>query len=163
MKKSTVLLLVVVYIASFFIIGLLGASIKNYDPVVEPESIELIDPNNIADVEKDVKNGNEVFDYYFRYWDYKEGDTLTIKAIVKPDNTSYQDVVFGKDAQNTDFTFITNKDDPTLDNGYARFSLNVQVNPVVSARFIVSSTNPGVQISIKACIVFTTLSNPKAK
>ena len=163
MKKSTILLLVVVYIASFFIIGLLGHSIRSYEPVVEPEAIELIDPNNIVDVEKNVKNGDEVFDYYFRYWSYKEGETLTIKAIVKPDNTSYPEVSFAKDAQNTDFAITTKEEDESLDNGYARFTLNVMPNPVVSCRFLVSSTNPGVQISIKACIVFTTIANPKAQ
>lgn len=163
MKKSTILLLFVVYIASFFVIGLLGHSIRNYDPVVEPESIELIDVNNITDMERNVKNGNEVFDYYFRYWSYKEGDPLTIKAVVKPDNTSYQDVVFAKDPLNTDFTITVKEDDPTLDNGYARFSLNGMSSQAVAARFFVTSTNPGVKITIKACIVFTTLSNPKAK
>ena len=163
MKKSTVLLLVVVYIASFFIIGLLGHSIRSYNPIVEPESIELIDPNGITDVERNVKNGNEVFDYYFRYWNYQEGATLTIKAVVKPDNTSYPEVSFVKDKQNMEFSIVTKEDDETLDIGYGRFSLNTQPNPVVSCRFLVNSTNPGVQISIKACIVFTTLSNPKAQ
>jgi hypothetical protein len=45
MKKSTILLLVVVYILSFFIIGLLGNSVRSYDPVYEPESIELVEPD----------------------------------------------------------------------------------------------------------------------
>ena len=162
MKKSTILLLVVVYIASFFIIGLLGHSIRSYDPVVEPESIELIDPNSIVDVERNVKNGNEVFDYYFRYWNYKEGETLTIKAVVKPDNTSYPNVDFIKDTSNLEFEITTKETDESLDNGYARFTLNVVPSPVISCRFLVSSTNPGVQISIKACVVFVTIPNPKA-
>ena len=163
MKKSTILLLVVVYIASFFIIGLLGHSIRSYNPVIEPESIELIDPNGITDVERNVKNGNEVFDYYFRYWNYQEGATLTIKAVVKPDNTSYPEVSFVKDKQNTEFSIVTKEDDATLDIGYGRFVLNVQPSPVVSCRFLVSSTNPGIKVSIRACVVFATIPNPKAQ
>lgn len=163
MKKSTILLLVVVYILSFFVIGLLGHSIRSYDPVIEPTGIELVDPNNATDVLRDVKNGNETFDYYFRYWNYKEGDTVTIKAIVKPDNTSYRDVSYIKDSQNTDFTITTNDTDSSMDDGYGRFTLNIMPNPVVSASFLIRTTNPGTKITLKACIVFTTMPNPKAK
>ena len=161
MKKSTILLLVIVYIASFFVIGLLGASIKNYNPVYEPESIELSDPDNKAECHRDVVNGDEKFDYYFVFWGYTEGASLRIKAAVKPDNSSYPNVDFAKDAQNTDFNMATHATDEEIEEGYAVFTLNVTPNPLVAAKFTVTSQNPGVPIKLTACVVFSTL--PKVK
>ena len=70
MKKSTILLLVVVYIVSFFVIGLLGHSIRNYNPEIYPESIEVMDPDNKTTMSKDVKDeitGELLYHYYFVY------------------------------------------------------------------------------------------------
>ena len=41
MKKSTILILVIVYIVSFFLIGLLGQAVRAYDTVVYPSSIVI--------------------------------------------------------------------------------------------------------------------------
>ena len=73
MKKSTILLLVLVYIVSFFVIGLLGHSIRNYNPEVYPESIEIIDPDNRTIVSKDTTDpdtGELLYNYYFVYKNY---------------------------------------------------------------------------------------------
>ena len=70
MKKSTILLLAVVYIVSFFIIGLLGHAIRNYNPEIYPESIEVIDIDSKTTMSKDVTDettGELLFDYYFVY------------------------------------------------------------------------------------------------
>ena len=158
LRKNNIPLLVVLY--SLLLSGCNAVSRKaSYEEIIYPESIELIDPDNTVDVERNVKSADETFDYYFRYWNYQEGATLTIKAIVKPDNSFYQNVIFTKDAQNTDFSITTNETDASLDNGCARFTLNVMPNPILSCRFLVNSTNPGVQINVKALVVFTTFDN----
>ena len=96
MKKSTILLLVVVYILSFFIIGLLGNSVRSYDPVYEPESIELVEPDGKTFLANE--NGpytdpdGKVWDYWFVYQGYVTGSVVRIKANVKPDNSSYPNV-----------------------------------------------------------------------
>ena len=85
MKKSTILLLAVVYIVSFFVIGLLGHSIRNYNPEIYPESIEIVDPDNRTTMTRDTKDpdtGELLYDYYFVYknypMDYKPDGSLIV-------------------------------------------------------------------------------------
>ena len=125
MKKSTILLLVIVYIVSFFVIGLLGHSIRNYNPEVYPESVEIIDPDNRTEMSKDTVDpdtGELLYHYYFVYKNYKSGDSVRIKANIK-----------------TNFALIT---------------LTDELETVLSTPFFVSTTNPGSQIKLKVCITF---------
>ena len=159
MKKSTILLLVVVYILSFFIIGLLGNSVRSYDPVYEPESIELVDPDGKTDLTRDVEKDGEIIDYWFVYHGYVAGSVVRIKASVKPDNSTYPNVTFVKDAQNTAFAMETHATNESVEDNFAVFSVTPgsepsTLNPAVAAQFTVISQNPGIQIKIKACIVF---------
>lgn len=162
MKKSTILLLAVVYILSFIVISLLGHSIRNYNPVVEPESIELIDPNektrrSVA-VEDPDHPGEILYDYNFVYENFENNNTLRLRAIVKPDNCTYPKVSFVKDETNTTFNIDTHETKPeTIEEGFAEITLNVDLNitnPILSATFIVTSTNPGTKIKLTACVTF---------
>ena len=157
MKKSTILLLVVVYIVSFFVIGLLGHSIRNYDPEIYPESIEIIDPDNRTTVSKDTTDpdtGELLYNYYFVYKNYKSGDSVRIRANIKPDNCTYPDVKFTKDASDTSFKIETNETNPNIEKNFALITLTDELETVLSTPFVVSTTNPGSQIKLKVCITF---------
>lgn len=160
MKKSTILLLVIVYVVAFFMIALFGHSIRGYTVEVEPEAIELIDPDNQTTLTKDVLNdetGEKLYDYYFLF---KNFDTATnkmrIKAVVLPANTDYPNVVFSKDERNEVFNLYTHATNPEIEEGFCEITLNEPLGSfeVVSAPFLVISTNPGVQIKVKACVTF---------
>ena len=160
MKKSTILLLVVVYILSFFIIGLLGNSIRSYNPTIDVTSIELVEPDNKTTRKEDVKDteGNPIADYYFIYRNYSSLDKVRIKAIVKPDNSTYNTVDFIKDAQNETFNFKTHETNPDeIEPNFVEISLNEIPETPLSARFVVRSTNPGIKIEVIAQIVFANL------
>lgn len=160
MKKSTILLLVVVYILSFFLIGLLGHSLRTYnDPEVYPESIELLDPDNKTELTLDVKDpdtGELLYNYYFLFRNYEPSMSVRIKAVVKPDNCTYPEVDFVKDADNTSFNLLTHKTNPEIEEGFCEITLNESLEPFVplSAPFTVKSKNPGIKINVEACVTF---------
>ena len=157
MKTSTILLLVLVYIVSFFVIGLLGHSIRNYDPEIYPESIEIIDPDNRTTVSKDTTDpdtGELLYNYYFVYKNYKSGDSVRIKANIKPDNCTYPDVKFTKDISDASFKIETNETNPNIEKNFALITLTDELETVISTPFVVSTTNPGSQIKLKVCITF---------
>ena len=151
MKKSTILLLVVVYILSFFIVGLLGHSIRNYDPVVEPTSIEIVDTDNKMEMYQ--KRG--VFDYYFIYRGYTEGTEVRLKAVVKPDNSSYKDASFFKDVEATNFNLSTHETNPEkVEQNFVIVSLVEEPAAFTITKFYVETTNPGYKIRLILGIAF---------
>lgn len=159
MKKSTILLLAVVYILSFLVISLLGHSIRNYDPIVEPVSIELIDPDLKTDCSTVYNDdGTILYDYYFVYRNYENTNSLRLRAVVKPDNCTYPKVSFVKDETDTSFNIDTHDTKPeTIEEGFAEITLNVDLdasNPILSATFFITSTNPGTKIKLSACVTF---------
>lgn len=158
MKKSTILLLVLVYVVAFFAIALFGHSIRGYNAVVEPESIELVDPDNqtIKRDAIDKTTGEKLYDYYFVFENFKNSGKVRIKATVLPANTDYPNVVFTKDIQNTTFNLLTHDTNPEVEENFCEITLNETLGSkkVLSAPFLVISTNPGVQIKMKACVTF---------
>ena len=155
MKKSTILILVIVYIVSFFLIGLLGQAVRAYDPVVYPESIELVEPDHTATVMRDVEDpGKPNYDYYFIVNPYREGMSITLKATVKPDNTSFPNVNFIRDASNTTFNLLTSMDDSSIETNFVVVTLNEAPSPYLTARFTVSTQTPGTAIKLKVGITF---------
>lgn len=159
MKKSTILLLALVYIVSFFVIGLMGHSIRNYNPVYLPESIELIDPDNKTVISKDAKDpetGELLYDYYFVFLGYEDGMYLRIKAVVKPDNCSYPDVSFVEDATNESYNLYTNENDSSIEKSFAKITLNEHLDPglALTVSITVMSTNPGTKIKLNVGLTF---------
>ena len=159
MKKSTILLLVIVYVVAFFAIALFGHSIRGYTVEVEPESIELVDPDEqttrtVDPIDKDT--GEKLYDYYFVFKNYTDSKRMRIKAIVLPANTDYPNVVFSKDERNTTFNLLTHATNPEIEEGFCEITLNETLGSleVISTPFLVISTNPGVQIKVKACVTF---------
>ena len=110
MKKSTILLLVVVYILSFLLVGLLGHSLRNYNPTYYPEEIIL----EVTDEKTTIHRNQQGYDYYFTHRKYVPGSSVRIRAVVKPDNVSadYKAVDFFKDAGNTTFSLQTHETNP---------------------------------------------------
>ena len=157
MKKSTIIILVVVYIVSFFLVGLLGQAIRAYDPVVYPESIVLVEPDGVATEHRDVTYGDKKFDYYYVVNPYQMGMSVRIKATVKPDNTSFPTVSFIKDEQNTSFILNTSAEDSSIETNYAVIKLTPETeaeHQIVTARFTVSTQTPGTQIKLIVGITF---------
>ena len=160
MKKSTILLLVVVYILSFFVIGLLGSSIKAYDPEIYPESIEVIDSDNKTTVSKDVrdrKTGQLLYNYYFVLTNYKNGDSVRLKSIVKPDKCTYSKVNYIKESGDTTFNLDTITTNPNIEQNFALITLNEILdanNSIKTVTFLVCSTNPGTMITLKLGVTF---------
>lgn len=159
MKKSTILLLVIVYVVAFFAIALFGHSIRGYNVKVEPESIELFDPDEQTTITKDVKDpttGDKLYDYYFLFKNFTSSKKMRIKAVVYPANTSWPNVTFSKDERNTVFTLSTHETNPEIEECFCEITLNEELGSLetVSTPFLVTATNPGVKIKIKACVTF---------
>ena len=157
MKKSTILLLVIVYVLSFLIIGLLGQAVRAYDPVIYPESMEVVEVDNIATVQRDVIFGTKKYDYYFVVRNYKDGTAVRLKAVVKPDNTSYPNVDFIKDKTDTSYNLDTKENDATIEKNFAVITLNETPDPVLTTNFMVSTTTPGNKITLKIAITFANI------
>ena len=163
MKKSTILLLAVVYIVSFFVIGLLGHSIRNYNPEIYPDSIEVMDPDNKTTMSKDVideTTGELLYHYYFVYRNYKQGDSVRIKAVAKPDNCTYPNVDFLKETSDTSFSLETHETNDKIEQNFALITLNEMPGEgeiAVTKRFSVRDTVPGAHITLIVGIIFVTL------
>lgn len=160
MKKSTILLLVIVYIVSFFVIGLLGQSIKNYNPVIDPESVLVVDPDNKTEASTNIYDedtGKLLYHYYFVYHNYKKGDSVRIKATVKPDNCSYPDVIIYKDKTDETFSIETKETNSNIEQNFALITLNETLSEAQvasTARILVTTTNPGTQITLVVGVTF---------
>lgn len=161
MKKSTIIILAIVYIVSFFLIGLLGQAVRAYDPVVYPQSIKLYEPDGITTLyenwEDEDHPGEILFDYYYVVNSYHEGMSVTLKAEVKPDNTSFPNVSFVKDESNSLFNLRTSLDDSSIENNFAVITLNNEPDPVITAKFTVSTQTPGSQIKLKVGVTFVNI------
>ena len=155
MKKSTILLLVVVYILSFFLVGLLGHSLRNYNPTYYPEQILLEATDDKTTTHQDV----EGYDYYFTHRKYVPGSSIRIKAVVKPDNVAaeYKYVIFFKDESNKTFSLATHATNPdTIEENFAAITLLASLSDtqVKTTTFYVRSTDPSSSITLKVCIAF---------
>lgn len=160
MKKSTILLLVIVYVLSFLVIGLLGQAVRAYNPTVYPESMTVVEPDNISEVHTDVRDkdtGEFLYDYYFVVRDYKEGMSLRLKAEVKPDNTSFPYVDFFKDDSNSSYNLDTYATNPAIEKNYAVITPNEEPEPALTAKFYVQTENPGTKISLKIGVTFVNI------
>lgn len=100
MKKSTILLVLVVYIISFFIVGLLGISIKsNYEMnyvneiLVTPmeEQIGLVEVSHErVELTQNVDEEYRRFENSYTYSiDYQKGLVVKLRVKVVPDNSTY--------------------------------------------------------------------------
>lgn len=124
MKKSVILLILVVFIASIMIVGFYGARTRTYDEVVQAEEIVCLmelDPNFDFDTAtttnpdyKDYKDGNGnsvsyVFTRQFYPQYAAQGLKITLKFGVKPENATNGKIVYLTDTP-AGVTFTDNGD-----------------------------------------------------
>jgi len=101
MKKSTILLLVLVYLASFLIVGIFGISVKSYDPTYNVEKVNIeVAANQVEGVSPEVTKFKSVenedrhytcvvrYNYVERSLDGKINCVVRLKASVYPTNAT---------------------------------------------------------------------------
>lgn len=130
MKKSTVLLVALIYVISFLIVGIFGISVRGYHNNVYVESIKITDPDNGAAGLVVKEPDLETEDYYF-FVRYKTDLTVRVEARVLPDNTTFPEVNYSWDLEQGVFTL------EKVDKIYAV----VHFNKKGSARFVAESTD----------------------
>lgn len=102
MKKSTIFLLILVYIVSFIIVGLFGIQTRAYDELIYVEGINLKAVNSENVTEK--YDTEEKMYKFFAY--YEEGLVIQLKAEVLPANTTYTEVKVNVDTDLATFEVI---------------------------------------------------------
>ena len=138
-----------------------SSSINVISVPVSPDSIELVDLDNKTTLSNPDgpftdQDGN-IWNYWFLYHEYVEGSSVRIKAYVKPSDSLYPNVTFVKDQHDISFNMETKENNSDIDENIAIFKPNDIIDssyPVVAARFKVISQNPGIKVTINACIVF---------
>ena len=104
MKKSTILALVIVYIVSFLVVGLLGIAIKGYNPIIYVDDIVVTDPDNSAYMKPGTPS--EGYDYWYKSIIHEDHISLRIKATAFPENTTYPNLDFEVE-EDEKYTFTT--------------------------------------------------------
>lgn len=87
MKKSVIILIAIIYVASIALVSFFGLKFKVFEEVVPVESVKILDEN--------LKTGNENFDYYTVIELDADGKgRYQIRYRVYPDNATNQEVDF---------------------------------------------------------------------
>ena len=96
MKKSVVILIALIFIASVVSVSFFGLKFKTFDEIVYVESIELLDEN--------LKVDDQGVKYVVIRPDENGERKYQIKYRVHPDNATEDGVTFAYDEQNTSVT-----------------------------------------------------------
>ncbi len=100
MKKSVVILIALIFIASVVLVSFLGLKDKVFNPIVYVESIELLEEN--------LKYNDQGKPYVVIRPDENGVRQYQIKYRVHPDNATDSSVTFAYDNQNTSVTVDEN-------------------------------------------------------
>ncbi len=137
MKKSTILLVAVVYIISFIIVGFFGISARGYFKDVYVEDIKMICPEQAVKVDNmgTITDPDTGKDYYYFKTKFAKNDGAGIKVIFKaevyPLETSFKAINVVYDESQTVYS-ATIVDD---------YYIHLQINKVGMCRFAVESTD----------------------
>ena len=93
MKKSVVILIALIFIASVVCVSFFGLQFKTFDEIVYVSSIELLD--------EDLKTNDQGEKYVVISPDEKGERKYQIKYRVHPDNATDDGVIFAYDEENT--------------------------------------------------------------
>ena len=96
MKKSVVILIALIFIASVVCVSFFGLKFKTFNEIVYVQSIEILDEN--------LKTDDQGEKYVVIYPDEKGERKYQIKYRVHPDNATDDGVTFAYDQQNTAVT-----------------------------------------------------------
>ena len=93
MKKSVVILIALIFIASVVCVSFFGLQFKTFEEIVYVSSIELLDEN--------LKTNDQGEKYVVIYPDENGDRKYQIKYRVHPDNATDDGVIFAYDEENT--------------------------------------------------------------
>ena len=120
MKKSVVILISLIYVASIALVGFLGLKAKSYNEVIYVESIEIL-----SDYEVDSKTGSK----YIIFRPLHEGDrTIQLECKVLPDNASDKRIIYKLAKDCTDATIDENGLLTFVGDTSKYFSVTVYIN-----------------------------------
>ena len=104
MKKSTIFLLILVYIVSFIVVGLFGIQTRAYDEIIYVDSITLKTVSGANVTERyDEERELYIFSTY-----YEDDLVIQLKAEVLPANSPYQAVKIRQDTELATFEVVEN-------------------------------------------------------
>lgn len=124
MKKSVIILISLIYVASIALVGFLGLQAKSYNDVIYAESLEIL---NDYTVERET--GNKII--VFRPTDGE--NSLQFECKVTPDNASDTKIIYALDS---DCKFAT-----IDENGLMTFNVSTK-NPVSVKVYFYAHQNP---------------------
>ena len=135
MKKSVIILIAIIYVASIALVSFFGLKFKVFEEVVPVESVKILDEN--------LKPGNENFDYYTVIELDADGKgRYQIQYRVYPDNATNQEVDFILTPMNSGDSSVP----ATIDeNGVVQFDRQGAVIVSVIAR---DATGKDAEVSI---------------
>ncbi|MCR5308619.1 MAG: hypothetical protein K6E21_00715 [Bacilli bacterium] len=102
MKKSTIFLIILVYIVSFIIVGLFGIQTRAYDEIIDVESISLKVVSGPIVNEKYEEDRN----LYTFYTYYDDDLTIQLKAEVLPANATNKAVKINQETKLAAFEVV---------------------------------------------------------
>ena len=149
MKKSTILMLVVIYIVAFFVVGLLGVSIRSHyqvnyveellvKPLEETQEILQEDVENGGHSVEEIKNEEDVdhirYNRKYTYRTVYQADlVLKFKIQVMPENSTYNKFETEYTEKPNIFTVDVN-DDSTV-------YIHVKKKGVINIKFLSTDAN----------------------
>ena len=105
MKKSTILLVLLTYIISFFLVGIFGIAIRGFKKDVYVERINIICPEQGLTIEDLTdKTQDPITEYKFRTQFKDGGITVLLKGEVVPEDATEKDFSVEYDSNQTVYT-----------------------------------------------------------
>ena len=151
MKKSVILVIAVIYIASIFIVGLLGIKMGLYNVTVYTEEIIYV-PAGVLNVaksdeikkvyKKDGANGYYIENVYSKdsgydfdvYIDepFVKGKTFELKFQVRPDNVTKRGLEYAYDKSDKTIYKVDEETGEQIGNGFVTVTVNSDGNAVIT-------------------------------
>ena len=136
MKKSTIFLILLVYIASFIIVGLFGIQVRAHNEIIYVENISLTAVNQEALVNS--RYDEEEKKYKFIAY-YEEGLVIQLKANVTPANATNNAVKASYDSEIAEITIVDS------------VFININVKDSGALEFSIVSTD-GLDLTVNATL-----------
>mgnify|MGYP002514155372 CR=1 FL=1 len=131
MKKSVIILIALIYVASIAIVGFLGLKAKSYNDVIYLESFEIL-----SEYKVDIETGSK----YLVFIPTSDGDrSIRLETRVYPENASDKKIIY---ALEKDCTVAA-----VDENGVVTFNENI-TNPVSVKVYIYANQNPTISDEI---------------
>lgn len=159
MKHNIGQLLLITAVFSISACSMMPSAKNLGNDIIYPESIAIVDVNNVAMLTTDVldhETGEVLYEYYFTHRKPDSTPAMYLQAVISPKDCSYPEVSFVKDEQNTSFEII-----PLVEEQFIGQNMFV-VKPtsplaqgaLLAASFCVKSQDPGLSIEVRVCVAF---------